>query len=67
METHSSILACLGNPKDRGAWRATVHGVTKESDMAYRLNNKYVLHLAEPHRITNDFKTILTYKNGPPK
>ena len=25
---------CLGNPKDRGAWQATVHGVTKkESDM----------------------------------
>ena len=22
--------SCLGNPKDRGAWRATVHGVTKE-------------------------------------
>ena len=21
--------ACLGNPKDRGAWRATVHGVTQ--------------------------------------
>ena len=20
---------CLGNPMDRGAWRATVHGVTK--------------------------------------
>ena len=20
---------CLGNPKDRGAWQATVHGVTK--------------------------------------
>ena len=20
---------CLGNPVDRGAWRATVHGVTK--------------------------------------
>ena len=34
METHSSILACLGNPIDRGAWRATVHGVAKESDMA---------------------------------
>ena len=27
--THSSIL--LGNPKDRGAWQATVHGVTEES------------------------------------
>jgi len=24
--------SCLGNPKDRGAWWATVHGVTKESD-----------------------------------
>ena len=24
--------SCLGNPMDRGAWRATVHGVAKESD-----------------------------------
>ena len=24
--------SCLGNPMDRGAWRAIVHGVTKESD-----------------------------------
>ena len=24
---------CLEDPKDRGAWWATVHGVTKESDM----------------------------------
>ena len=23
--------SCLGNPMDRGAWRATVHGVAKES------------------------------------
>ena len=29
--THSSILAW--NPMDRGAWRATVHGVAKELDM----------------------------------
>ena len=21
--------SCLGNPRDRGAWRATVHGVTR--------------------------------------
>ena len=26
--THSSILACR-TPKDRGAWQATVHKVTK--------------------------------------
>ena len=25
--------SCLGSPLDRGAWRATVFGVTKESDM----------------------------------
>ena len=24
--------SCLGNTVDRGAWWATVHGVTKESD-----------------------------------
>ena len=24
--------SCLGNPMDRGAWRATVHRVAKESD-----------------------------------
>ena len=29
MATHSSILA-WGIPLDRGAWRATVHGVTKK-------------------------------------
>ena len=25
--------SCLGNPVDRGAWRAIVHGVAEESDM----------------------------------
>ena len=25
--------SCLGNPMDRGAWQATIHGVIKESDM----------------------------------
>ena len=25
--------SCLGNPMDRGAWRLTIHGVSKESDM----------------------------------
>ena len=25
--------SCLKNSMDRGAWQATVHGVTKESDM----------------------------------
>ena len=31
MAAHSSIVA-WEIPMDRGAWQATVHGVTKESD-----------------------------------
>ena len=31
--------SCQGNPMDRGACRATVHGVTEESDTTPRLNN----------------------------
>ena len=30
MATHSGILAWK-NPIDKGAWQATIHGVTKES------------------------------------
>ena len=28
---------CLGNPMDRGAWQATVHGLEKELDTTERL------------------------------
>ena len=31
--------SCLGNPMGRGAWLATVHGVTKESHTTWRLNS----------------------------
>ena len=27
------LYSCLGNPMDRGAWWATVHGVVKDSDI----------------------------------
>ena len=30
--------SCWDNPMDRGAWQATVHGVTKESDTTERLS-----------------------------
>ena len=32
--------SCLGNPMDRGAWWATVHGVAKELDTTEQLNNR---------------------------
>ena len=40
---HGSPLqnSCLGNPMDRGAWRATADGVTEESDTTYRLNHHH--------------------------
>ena len=31
--------SCLGNLMDRGAWWATVYGVTKGSDTTEQLNN----------------------------
>ena len=36
---NSHQYSCLGNPMDRGAWWATVHGVTKESDTTSQRNN----------------------------
>ena len=35
--------SCLGNPMDRGAWQATVHGITKELDMTEQLNNNSII------------------------
>ena len=41
-EDHGNPLQypCLGNPMDRGAWQATVHGITKESDTTEQLNKQ---------------------------
>ena len=32
-------FSCLGNPMDRGVWRAAVHGVTGKLDMDEQLSN----------------------------
>ena len=34
--------SCLENPRDRGAWQATVHGVAEELDMTKQLSNNYI-------------------------
>ena len=33
--------SCPGNPMDRGAWQATVHGVAKESATAEQVNHSF--------------------------
>ena len=56
--------SCLGNPIDRRAWWATVHGVTEESDRTYRLSNNsskeqrhfyhsVLWHTISPHTVNN--------------
>ena len=35
---NSLQYSCLGNPIDSGAWWATVHGITEDSDTTYPLN-----------------------------
>ena len=34
--------SCLGNPMDRGAWWAVVHGVAKGSDSATKQSNNFI-------------------------
>ena len=42
--------SCLENSMDRGVWWATVHGITKESDMTQQLNNNQQLLLTDCYR-----------------
>ena len=45
-EGHGNLLqySCLENPMDRGAWRATVHGVPKGQTQQRRLSTHICLH-----------------------
>ena len=52
MATHSSILAWK-IPMDRGAWRATVHGVT-ESDMTEQLSTAQHSFTLVPYRVIQE-------------
>ena len=46
---HGNLLQyfCLKNPMDRGAWRATVCGVTEESDTTERMSMHIRMHSAK--------------------
>ena len=48
---HFFYYSCLGNPMDRGAWRATVHGVAKSTtQLSDCTANSIVIFLLTGHR-----------------
>ena len=54
--------SCLGNPRDRGAWRARVHGVAKELDTTEQLNNNNNLPLYQLLVLTSNSSDIRSSK-----
>ena len=57
METPSKY-SCLGNPMDRGAWQATVHGVTKSwTQLSRHTSSFYVTSNGKSYKI------IVQYQN----
>jgi len=40
---------CVENPMDRGAWRATVHGVTKNSISSVQFSRSVMSNSSRPH------------------
>ena len=63
MATHSSVLAWR-IPMDRGAWWATVHGVTK-SDMTEWLSTaQHSTSLDEPNKVYSVIHTIKYLRNS---
>ena len=56
-ENLSSILACcLKNPMDRGAWRATVHSITKSWTRRKWLRTQCITYLTIPRLyLTNEY------------
>ena len=51
---------------DRGTWRATVHGVAKESDTTERLNKSQTLgHLERPQMLPGTLAALLPLPGTP--
>ena len=57
----------VGNPRNRGAWRATVHGITEESDMIEQLNNNNEQFQKGKFKTSLEGREILSQKTPNPK
>ena len=47
--------SCLGNPMDKGAWQAAVHGIAKELDTDQGLNNNKLTDYMELRRFLKSY------------
>ena len=57
--------SCLENPKDRGAWRATVHGGHKESNTTERLSFPCLPREVSGHeRAPSPLKSCIKYRSA---
>ena len=67
MATHASILAWR-IPKERGTWRATVNGVTKELDMTEHMSTHIPSRLGHPYPLRGHYAyhLILLERKAPP-
>ena len=50
-DSNSLQYSCLGNPMNRGAWGATVHGVAQESDTTEQLSRTQECSPGNKHRV----------------
>ena len=48
----------LGNPTDRGAWQATVQGVTKEPDMATKQKQQQIIIYSNGNKLWTNFGEV---------
>ena len=56
--------SCLGNPMDRGAWQATVHRVTEESDSTQQLNKSNNIYTAHIYTRIYQVDSLTTWELG---
>ena len=51
--------SCLENPMDRGTWRATVHGVTKNWTQLKQLSTSLIQDITLNQKVTCTFKLYI--------
>ena len=53
---------CLGNPMNRGAWWATIHGIAKELDRTEQLTFTVNAHFKVANGIVSHFSILISIR-----